>query len=111
MACFEPTLDYCVVKIPRWPFDKFVYAKRILGTQMKATGEVMGIAPTFEAALMKAKAGKEVVDVFYDESEDPPNPEAVAKAAINLYALTGEARYAEALDGAVLWEEGQPDPA
>jgi carbamoyl-phosphate synthase large subunit len=53
-ACFEPTLDYCVVKIPRWPFDKFIHARRILGTQMKATGEVMGIAPTFEAALMKA---------------------------------------------------------
>ena len=53
-SCFEPTLDYCVVKIPRWPFDKFVYAKRSLGTQMKATGEVMGIAPTFEAALMKS---------------------------------------------------------
>ncbi len=53
-ACFEPTLDYCVVKIPRWPFDKFIYARRILGTQMKATGEVMGIAPTFEAALMKS---------------------------------------------------------
>ncbi|MCI1952667.1 MAG: carbamoyl-phosphate synthase large subunit [Clostridiales bacterium] len=53
-ACFEPTLDYCVVKIPKWPFDKFVNAKRVLGTQMKATGEVMGIAPTFEAALMKS---------------------------------------------------------
>lgn len=53
-ACFEPTLDYCVVKIPKWPFDKFVYAKRSLGTQMKATGEVMGIAPTFEGALMKS---------------------------------------------------------
>jgi carbamoyl-phosphate synthase large subunit len=53
-SCFEPTLDYCVVKIPKWPFDKFVNAKRILGTQMKATGEVMGIAPTFEAALMKS---------------------------------------------------------
>ena len=53
-ACFEPTLDYCVVKIPRWPFDKFINAKRLLGTQMKATGEVMGIAPTFEAALMKS---------------------------------------------------------
>ena len=53
-ACFEPTLDYCVVKIPRWPFDKFINARRILGTQMKATGEVMGIAPTFEAALMKS---------------------------------------------------------
>ena len=53
-ACFEPTLDYCVVKIPKWPFDKFVYAKRSLGTQMKATGEVMGIAPNFECALMKS---------------------------------------------------------
>lgn len=53
-SCFEPTMDYCVVKIPRWPFDKFIYARRILGTQMKATGEVMGIAPTFEAALMKS---------------------------------------------------------
>ena len=53
-ACFEPTLDYCVVKIPKWPFDKFVYAKRSLGTQMKATGEVMSIAPTFEQGLMKA---------------------------------------------------------
>ncbi|MBE6822940.1 MAG: carbamoyl-phosphate synthase large subunit [Ruminococcaceae bacterium] len=53
-ACFEPALDYCVVKIPRWPFDKFVYARRLLGTQMKATGEVMGIAHNFEAALMKS---------------------------------------------------------
>ncbi len=53
-ACFEPTLDYCVVKIPKWPFDKFIYARRSLGTQMKATGEVMGIAPTFESALMKS---------------------------------------------------------
>ncbi len=53
-ACFEPTLDYCVVKIPKWPFDKFVGSAHTLGTQMKATGEVMGIAPSFEAALMKA---------------------------------------------------------
>ena len=53
-ACFEPTLDYCVVKFPKWPFDKFVHAARSLGTQMKATGEVMGIAPSFECALMKA---------------------------------------------------------
>lgn len=53
-ACFEPTLDYCVVKIPKWPFDKFVTAKRTLGTQMKATGEVMSIARTFESALQKA---------------------------------------------------------
>ena len=53
-ACFEPTLDYCVLKIPRLPFDKFTTASRTLGTQMKATGEVMAIAPNFEGALMKA---------------------------------------------------------
>lgn len=53
-ACFEPALDYCVVKIPKWPFDKFVNAHRTLGTQMKATGEVMAIGNSFEAALMKA---------------------------------------------------------
>lgn len=53
-ASFEPTLDYCVVKIPKWPFDKFITAKRQLTTQMKATGEVMSISVNFEAALMKA---------------------------------------------------------
>jgi len=53
-ACFEPTLDYCVLKIPRLPFDKFTTASRTLGTQMKATGEVMAIGNSFEAALMKA---------------------------------------------------------
>ena len=53
-AAFEPALDYCVVKIPRWPFDKFPAADRTLGTQMKSTGEVMAIERTFEAALSKA---------------------------------------------------------
>ena len=53
-ACFEPALDYIVVKFPKWPFDKFVYAKKTLGTQMKATGEIMAIAPSFEAGMMKA---------------------------------------------------------
>ncbi|MCH8818593.1 MAG: carbamoyl-phosphate synthase large subunit, partial [Chloroflexi bacterium] len=53
-AAFEPALDYCVVKIPRWPFDKFPTGDRSLGTQMKATGEVMAIDRTFEAALQKA---------------------------------------------------------
>ena len=53
-AAFEPALDYCVVKIPRWPFDKFPAADRTLGTQMKSTGEVMAIERTFEAALGKA---------------------------------------------------------
>lgn len=53
-ACFEPALDYIVVKIPKWPFDKFGKAERTLGTQMKATGEVMAIDRTFESALLKA---------------------------------------------------------
>lgn len=59
-ACFEPALDYVVVKFPKWPFDKFVYAKRKLGTQMKATGEVMAIGQSFEEALMKAVRGAEI---------------------------------------------------
>ena len=53
-ASFEPMLDYCVVKMPRLPFDKFIHAKRTLTTQMKATGEVMSIGTNFEGALMKA---------------------------------------------------------
>ncbi|MBE6828540.1 MAG: carbamoyl-phosphate synthase large subunit [Ruminococcaceae bacterium] len=59
-ACFEPALDYVVVKFPKWPFDKFAGSSRKLGTQMKATGEVMAIAPNFEAALMKAVRGAEI---------------------------------------------------
>ncbi|MDR0396278.1 MAG: carbamoyl-phosphate synthase large subunit [Oscillospiraceae bacterium] len=59
-ACFEPALDYVVVKLPKWPFDKFVYARRGLGTQMKATGEVMAIGTSFEQALMKAVRGAEI---------------------------------------------------
>ncbi|MGD9559464.1 MAG: carbamoyl-phosphate synthase large subunit [Oscillospiraceae bacterium] len=59
-ACFEPSIDYVVVKLPRWPFDKFVYAQRTLGTQMKATGEVMSMGATFEEALMKAVRGAEI---------------------------------------------------
>ncbi|PWK12861.1 carbamoyl-phosphate synthase large subunit [Tumebacillus permanentifrigoris] len=59
-ACFEPALDYIVTKIPRWPFDKFISAKRVLGTQMKATGEVMAIERTFEASLMKAVRSLEI---------------------------------------------------
>ena len=59
-ACFEPALDYVVVKIPRWPFDKFSTGDRTLFTQMKATGEVMAIDRSFEAGLMKAIRGLEV---------------------------------------------------
>lgn len=59
-ACFEPTLDYIVTKIPRWPFDKFTAANRKLGTQMKATGEVMAIGRTFEESIHKAVRSLEI---------------------------------------------------
>lgn len=59
-ACFEPTLDYIVLKIPRWPFDKFYGAKRTLGTKMMATGEVMAIANNFEMALLKGVRSLEI---------------------------------------------------
>lgn len=59
-ACFEPSIDYVVVKFPKWPFDKFFYASRKLGTQMKATGEVMAIGVTFEQAIMKSVRGAEI---------------------------------------------------
>ena len=71
-ASFEPTLDYCVVKLPRLPFDKFITAKRTLTTQMKATGEVMSICNNFEGALMKAlRSLEQHVDslLSYDFSE------------------------------------------
>ncbi len=59
-ACFEPTIDYCVIKFPRFPFDKFVKAKKTLGTQMKATGEVMAISNNFEEAILKAVRSMEI---------------------------------------------------
>ncbi|MBQ7900796.1 MAG: carbamoyl-phosphate synthase large subunit, partial [Clostridia bacterium] len=59
-AACEPTIDYIVVKFPKWPFDKFVYANKTLGTQMKATGEVMSIGTSFEQAIMKAVRGAEI---------------------------------------------------
>src|SRR5690606_23008181 len=59
-AFFEPTIDYVVSKIPRWPFDKFVHANRKLGTQMKATGEVMGIGRTLEESLLKSVRSLEI---------------------------------------------------
>ena len=75
-ACFEPVLDYVVVKMPKFPFEKFVYAKRDLGTQMKATGEVMAMGQTFEQAIMKACRGCEVgvqslnLPVFEEENDE-----------------------------------------
>ena len=70
---FEPAVDYIVAKFPKWPFDKFAGSSRRLGTQMKATGEVMSIAPTFEMAMMKAVRGAEIgletfnADPIYDK--------------------------------------------
>lgn len=65
-ACFEPVLDYVVVKVPKWPFSKFLTANRELGTQMKATGEVMAIAENLEAGIMKAiRSLEENVDCLY----------------------------------------------
>ena len=73
-AAYEPTLDYVVVKIPRWPFDKFPLADTRLGTQMKSTGEAMGIGRTFRAALMKAVRGldlkRETLTGLFDEWSD-----------------------------------------
>ncbi|USG65294.1 carbamoyl-phosphate synthase (glutamine-hydrolyzing) large subunit [Brevibacillus ruminantium] len=68
-ASFEPTLDYIVVKIPRWPFDKFPLADRLLGTQMKATGEVMAIARNLEAGLLKAVRSLELGCTHLSRSE------------------------------------------
>ena len=75
-ACFEPVLDYVVVKMPKFPFEKFVYASRKLGTQMKATGEVMAIGQNFEEAILKAVRGCELgvsdlnYKVFAAEKDD-----------------------------------------
>ena len=83
-ACFEPVIDYIVVKFPRWPFDKFVYAKRTLGTQMKATGEIMSIGNSFEHAMMKAvrsiELGFDTLSVEkYREASDEEITEALGR--------------------------------
>jgi carbamoyl-phosphate synthase large subunit len=88
LACFEPALDYCVVKIPRWPFDKFRVADRSIGTQMKATGEVMAIERSFEAGFMKAirsletgvlgltlNSARQMSDIALEEAIRIPNDE------------------------------------
>ena len=71
LAAFEPALDYCVVKIPRWPFDKFPAGDRSINTQMKATGEVMAIDRSFEAAFQKAVRSLEITnrDILWEDSD------------------------------------------
>ncbi len=104
-AAFEPALDYCVAKIPRWPFDKFPSGDRSLGTQMKATGEVMAIDRSFEAALQKAVRSLEVSgdSLLWENSEwsDVADPLADLPLHPNdqrLWALMAALRRGVALD-------------
>jgi carbamoyl-phosphate synthase large subunit len=94
-AAYEPTLDYCVVKIPRWPFDKFPLADTLLGTQMKSTGEAMGIGRTFADALMKAVRGLDLKRTTlsggeYAEWSDAELEEIVAKPTHERLFAVGE---------------------
>jgi carbamoyl-phosphate synthase large subunit len=103
-ACFEPALDYCVVKIPRWPFDKFASGDRRLSSQMKATGEVMAIDRTFESAFMKAIRGLEVKqrDLRHPRMQSLPDAElevAVSKPTDErLWAIAEALRRGWAMD-------------
>ena len=87
MAAFEPALDYCVVKIPRWPFDKFPGGDRQIGTQMKATGEVMAIDRSFEAAFQKAVRSLEITNrsLLWEDPEWTSDPESFMER-LPLYA-------------------------
>ena len=88
-ACFEPAIDYIVCKFPKWPFDKFVYASRTLGTQMKATGEVMSIGANFESAVMKAVRGAEIgLDTLNAKGYDGKDVEAMLSNMDDLRLFT-----------------------
>ncbi len=94
LAAFEPALDYCVVKIPRWPFDKFPAGDRSINTQMKATGEVMAIDRSFEAAMQKAVRSLEITnrDILWEDSawkSDAPALDADADVDAALAAWRG----------------------
>ena len=93
LAAFEPALDYCVVKIPRWPFDKFPAGDRSINTQMKATGEVMAIDRSFEAAFQKAVRSLEITnrDILWEDTDwgmdKARDAESVDTAALSLEGL------------------------
>jgi len=103
-ASFEPAVDYIVTKIPKWPFDKFVKARRTLGTQMKATGEVMAIANTFEASLMKAVRSLELglngmrVPLMMDLSDHDLWPRMIQADDMRLFAVAEGIRRGFAID-------------
>ena len=95
LAAFEPALDYCVVKIPRWPFDKFPSGDRNIGTQMKATGEVMAIDRSFEAAFQKAVRSLEITnrDLLWEDSEWDAERPPVHPTDERLWALLAALRH------------------
>ncbi len=106
MAAFEPALDYCVVKIPRWPFDKFASGERTIGTQMKATGEVMATDRCFEAALQKAVRCLEIgngsllwegpsLKVESPAPSSAANPAALEPTDLRLWAIMAALRRGE----------------
>ena len=91
-ACFEPAIDYVVVKLPKWPFDKFLYAGRTLGSRMKATGEVMAIGTSFEQAIMKAVRGAEIsLDTLNHPKFEPMSVEQLRE---ELHKMTDERLFA-----------------
>ncbi|MEA1958690.1 MAG: carbamoyl-phosphate synthase large subunit [Chloroflexota bacterium] len=93
-AAFEPTLDYVVVKVPRWPFDKFATGDRQIGTQMKATGEVMAIDRTFEAALQKAVRSLEMggKSLLWEEQDWVKNNVVLWPSDLRLWAIMAALR-------------------
>ena len=100
-AAFEPALDYCVVKIPRWPFDKFAAGDRVLGTQMKATGEVMAIDRAFEPALQKAVRSLEVGGrslLWQDRDAEDPTAAAETPTDNRLWHLLAAVRAGKPAD-------------
>lgn len=112
-AAFEPALDYVVVKIPRWPFDKFPGANRSLGTQMKATGEVMSIDRTFESALQKAMRSLEIRQPI--QIEEPVDNLLQQTSVNDPFAASGIRRAATIAgirhaDNAILHEKRVIDP-
>ncbi len=110
-AAFEPALDYCVVKIPRWPFDKFAMGDRLLGTQMKSTGETMAIERTFEAAFLKAIRSLEFGrrTVLWEDPKWKDDPDSLKPNDQRLWAILAALRRGMSIDE-VCQKTGGIDP-